>query len=506
MKKVDKKVNKKIRRINFLVIIILIFLILDLHFYGGFGRTTFMRDWTYVFEGGYRISSGQLPFQDFYIPMGPVVFLMQGFFNLIFGANVLSMLLHSFLLSIILSVIFYYLARKEFGIFISFIFSLFLYISFQGLAFHPSYNYSTYFFLLLNIFLIYYYSNKESLPKYVYLLSALLGTLDFYTKQDTGALHLFLLLIYFSFNYKKDWKKILLFYLIPSVIFMAGTFLSLSLLEGFPYWYNLGQLPHNPNFSKFFSPVKIVMITTSWHFYLGILFVYLILFTKIEPYKKRIMSLFVILAISNIISNTLSGSTRQLSVISFPIMIFFLYILTKDFFKNSLKKYKIPLIYLLIFILFLNSNPIPTYGLITLNYLNPEISRIQEGCATGVPMYRGHLEGLQEIRDIIKINPDFVSLTEYSFLYCDYGIEPPKEVPMTYREGIHFYMQDFEKIINTIVSNNPDIILVQNTHGHDISIHQKTIDELILKGYKNIKVIEKTATPNAPITILKKVN
>ena len=141
-----KTIISKIAKADFLILLILIFLIFDIHFYGSFGRTTFMRDWTYIFEGGHRISLAQLPFQDFFIPMGPIVFLMQGFFNLIFGTNIISMLLHSFFLSVTLSIIFYYVVKKEFGIFMGFIFSLFFYISFQGLAFHPSYNYSTYFF------------------------------------------------------------------------------------------------------------------------------------------------------------------------------------------------------------------------------------------------------------------------------------------------------------------------------------------------------------------------
>ena len=288
---------------------------------------------------------------------------------------------------------------------------------------------------------------------------------------------------------------------------MVGTFLSLSLLEGFPYWFNLGQPPHNPRMTKFFEPSKIVFITSSWHFYLGILFVFLILFNKIKnPYKKKLISLFLIIAITQIVSNILSGSTRQLSVMGTPVLIFFVYLLIKDHIPELRDKYKLLLGTILVLLLMVNVNPFPTYGLITLNYMNPKISRVQEGCVAGIPMHKDSFEGLQEIREIIKKNPNFISLTEYTFLYCDYNIKPPRKIPMTFREGIHFYMEDFDDIINTIISNNPDIILIQNVHGHDVSIHQLTINTFISKGYKEMKIIEKTETPDAPITILKKVS
>jgi len=485
-------------------IVILIILILDLQFFGMFGRTTFIRDWTIVFEGAYRVSLGQIPFQDFFIPIGPVVFYMQTFFNLIFGTNILSMIIHSFILSITLSLIFYYFARKEFKPLTSFVFAFFLYLSFSGLSFHPFYNYTTYFFLFLNIFLILYHIKKESLPTYIYLLSAILGVLDFYTKQDTGALHLTLIFAYFIFNYRKDWKKIILAYLLPSIILLAGTFLALSTLSGFPYWFNLGQPPHNPNIQKFFDPLKIVQITSSWHLYIAILFIFFVLFTKINTDKKRIMSLFIVLALTHLISNTLSGSTRQLSVIGLPILIFFIYLLIKPYIKNLQKNHKIPMFLILLFILLMNVNPIPTYGLITLNYLNPNITHVQEGCLKGMPIEKQHLEGLQELREIIKQNPNFISLTEYNFLYCDYNIQPPTQIPLVFREGIHFYLQDIEPIANTILKQNPPLILIQNYHGHNHpDTHEKFINLFKEAGYKEIRVIDKTPSVG-PITVLKK--
>src|SRR3989344_1734957 len=248
---IEKKDNIKtgdFSKLDFLVIILLCLIIIDLHSFGFFGRTTFPQDSAIIFEGSQRISEGQIPYKDFTIAMGPVVFLMQSFFNLFFGTTFFSMFIHSLFLSLIICSIFYYLSRKEFNIFISFIFSIFFYISFQGLAFYPFYNHSTYFFLFLNIFLLLAYINKP-LPKYVFILSGILATLDFYTKQDIGALHIILVFCYFIFNYKKQWKSIIFLYILPTACLVLGIYFFLSKFTEFEYWFNLGQYPHNPRLS-----------------------------------------------------------------------------------------------------------------------------------------------------------------------------------------------------------------------------------------------------------------
>ncbi len=502
-KKEENFKNSRSKKIDILMIAILVSIILDIQLLGIYGRTTFMTDFTHMFEGGYRIMLGQIPYQDFFSPIGPVSFAFLGLFYLVFGPDILASMLHSFFLVITLTIPFYFIVRKEFSIFFSFIFSLFFYISFIGLSFHPLYNYTTYFFLFLNIFLILYHIKKDSLPMYVYILSAILGTLDFYTKQDTGGIHLFLLFLYFAVNYRKYWKKILCFYLIPSAMFVLGTFLILSNFEGFLYWYNYGQPPHATNFSKFFEPEKIVFITSSWHFYVGIIFIFLLLFGKIKNnYKKKIISLFLVIAISHIVSNTLSGSTRQLSVMGLPILIFFICLLLKDSVKELNPRNRSLFNIAIILFLIVNVNPFPTYGLIAMNYLNPNLTRINQGCFSGYLITKEAANGLQEIRSLIKEYPDFISITEDGFLYCDYKKEPPKKIPLCFREGTHFYMQDINYIAAQILSNNPQIILIQNHHGHENpDTNNKFFEIFKFNGYEERQIINKTSTSEAPIHI-----
>lgn len=507
IKKILKE-KKQISRLDILVIFILVIVILDLQFLGMFGRTTFPQDCTVIFEGGYRISSGQIPYQDFYIPLGPVVFYMQAFFNSIFGINIASLAIHAFMLAVILSVIFYYIVRKEFGIVMSFIFALFFYLSFSGLKFHPFYNFTPYFFLFLNIFLLYKYRKKETLPWFIYLLSALLGALGFYTKQDVGLLHIVLVFVYFVYNYRKQWKSIIFYYIIPSFIFVVGTYLILSNIPNFTYWFNIGQYPHSSRISRFLDPKRVVNMIVSWKLYVSLAFIFLILFRKIKNTNtKKIISLFLIISITKMISDILSPA-RQVAVMGVPILIFFAYILAKNHIKPLIKEHKLAINLIIIVLLLLTVSPLPTYGLITLNYLNQDLGRIPEGCYKGHLISKSDIQGLNKIREVIEENEnDFISMTEYTFLYCDYNITPPVKLPAWFAGGITFFDENVQDIIQVIKSNNPRVILLQDTHAHeDQSLNKKFEESFISLGYIKKEVIISTKTteikPKAPITIL----
>jgi len=44
-------------------------------------------DQSIVFDGGYRVLSGQVPYSDFVVPFGPVAFWLQAFFFRLFGVS-----------------------------------------------------------------------------------------------------------------------------------------------------------------------------------------------------------------------------------------------------------------------------------------------------------------------------------------------------------------------------------------------------------------------------------
>ena len=479
--------------------------ILDLQLFGIFGRTTWFRDYTIIFEGGYRIFFGQMPYTDFYIPLGPMVFLIQGFFQMIFGNNLFAMAFHSFALAIILCAIFYYFVRKEFGITLTFIFALFFYLSFNGLTFHPWYDHVAYFFFFLNIFLLFKYYKQTSLPWFVYVLSALLVTLSFYSKQDVGLLQIFFILIYFIFNYHKELKSILMFYILPSIIMGGGVYLIFSNFTDFQYWFNLGQYPHSPQLSNFFSSVKILNIITSWKLYVALFLMYKILADKINNRNVdsiKLMCLFTIVAITPLITQVTSGEHRQTLVMGIPVLVFMLYLLIKENIKELMKQHKLTIGLIIVLFLLLSVNPLPTYGLATLNYVDSDLGRIEEGCYSGALLSKPALEGLVTIRKIIEENEnDFISFTEYQFLYCDYNVSPPKKLPLWFDHGIVFFDEDIKPIIEVMNSSSPKVLLLQNHHDHkNPELNKEFENNFYDLGYIKIDTVDAMAS-ETPISI-----
>lgn len=505
MKKDNYFKGEEYSKIDFIIVIILSVIILDLQLFGIFGRTTFQQDMANVFEGGYRIMNNQVPYRDFFIPMGPVVFYMQAFFNFIFGNNVLSMAMHSFFLSLILCIIFYFLLRREFNTILSFVFAFFFYLSFSGMTFHPLYNYTPYFFFFFIVFMLLDYLKKDSIHKSIYFISALFSSIAFYSKQDSGLLMIFLLFIYFLFNYKRDWKRIILFYFIPVIIFVIGGYFLLSTIPNFSYWFNLGQPPHDSRLTNFLEPTKILWIIESWKFYLTIGLLFIVLFKKNKSSEiTKLTTLFLLISIVTMVNFITSGSTRQLSVMGIPVLIFLLYLIVKEPLKEVIKKYRLSTFLIIFLILLLSLNPFPTYGLITLNYFDKNIGRVSEGCYKGYPMPSEVLTGLNEIRKTIEENnKSFVSISEYSFLYCDYKVIPPKGVPNFYSEGVSFFEENIPSILDNLLLNKPQVILLQDAHGHkDKDLNNKLKEFFISKGYSEKKVVPGLST--APISILVK--
>src|SRR5262245_22332328 len=62
-------------------------------------RGFFPLDQSNVFEGGYRMLRGQVPYRDFLMPVGPLAFLIQVPFFALFGVNNYSHIAHAAVLN-----------------------------------------------------------------------------------------------------------------------------------------------------------------------------------------------------------------------------------------------------------------------------------------------------------------------------------------------------------------------------------------------------------------------
>jgi len=488
---------KKDWRLDLLIFLILLGIIFSLQLIGIFGRTTDFEDGSGMFEGSYRVTLHQVPFKDFFIPYIPLVFYVQAFFNFVFGSTLFSMAIHGFVLAGIICIPFYFLVRKEMGYIMSLIFTVFFYISFNGLQFHPYYNQYASFFFLINIFLIIKSIKKDSIHWSVYLLSAILGTLTFYSKQDLGLLHIFFVFLYFVINYPKKLKSILMFYVVPGIVLLLGSYiLFCNIIPGFEYWFNIGQPPHSSRISNLLEPLKLLDIFQSWRVYFCVIFVYFIFFTKFSPYRKRMMSLFIVISGSTLIHYIISNSTRQIFVTGIPLLIFLLYELIKDFLQDTtlnkngdLSSRLIVNVILVIFLIWA-VNPLPTYGFILMNHLNPDMTQIPNGCYAGFLITKVGLNELTEIREVIESNNNsFVSMTDYGFLYCDYNLTPPKNIPLWFHEGVSFFRENVPDIVSEITSLKPQVILIRDPNSYQEPRLDKVFEQaFISKGYRLEKI------------------
>lgn len=441
------------------------------------------------------------------MPLGPVSIYAQAFFDLIFGNNLMSMIIHGFLLGLIPSLLFYFVARKKLGVFKSFLFSFFFYLSFNGMVFYPFYKQIAYFFFFLNIFLLFEYYDKESMPSFVYLLSAVLGTFAFYSKQDIGALLFFFVLLYFLFCYRNQLKRTILLYFIPSVLFMIISYIFLSNIPGFTYWFNIGQPPHNARAAMLLHPRTLWGIATSWTFYLALFFSFFVLFRKKikSPYSQwlnknqssiNLLCLFIIVAAVSLIALGTSGVDNNAFSVGIPVLVLILYILIKENTSLLLNQSKLVVTYFLIALLLLTVSPFAVYGQIIQNYKNPELVRIPNGCYAGSLMPKTPLESLSTIREIIeKNNRSFVSLTEYSFLYCDYDVEPPKKLPLWIYTGTSIFDENVPDLIQTIKELSPKVILLQDPHRNpDKNFTNNLKKDFISLGYTEAAIVDAAAS------------
>jgi hypothetical protein len=77
------------------------------------GKTGFhFHDLSIAFDGGYRILKGQLPFVDFFSPIGPVLFIQQAAFFALFGVTINAYLLHGAFLNAVAALVAYSLLRR----------------------------------------------------------------------------------------------------------------------------------------------------------------------------------------------------------------------------------------------------------------------------------------------------------------------------------------------------------------------------------------------------------
>lgn len=236
-----------------------------------------------IWEGAYRLSLHQLPYQDFGIPMGVYGWVVPALFFKIFGASLFTLAKTQAFMNLISGISFRWIlvnvgASAPVRFLSIVVFSL-TYI--LGL-YWPQYNHTVIIFQLVGFgFLFQYFVNPSGKWSWLHLFGcAFFLTISFFTKQDAGAMAVLIAVIlvaYYSFTAKT----------IRPAVWIIGFFTVLFLLNivpflshDFGYWFNYGQPPHYGRISLY-DIIRINMQESRWEK------IYLVLVLGIYLYRRK---------------------------------------------------------------------------------------------------------------------------------------------------------------------------------------------------------------------------
>ncbi len=197
-----------------------------------------------AWEGAYRLSLGEVPYQDFGSPVGYVFWIIPALFFKIFGPYVITLLKAQAFINVISNLLLVKIL-KSFGIKVHgrILVSIVFILSYTLFNFWPWYNHLVFVIELGALFLVLKYLLHNRSVWYVFF-SGVLVILAFLTKQDTGGLSLVLIscLLLYNFVLNRSYKQILFF--AAGLVAAALIFIFPFTFYEFGYWFNYGQYPH----------------------------------------------------------------------------------------------------------------------------------------------------------------------------------------------------------------------------------------------------------------------
>ncbi len=182
-------------------------------------------DNTVLFNGGFRVLNGYVPFSDYWLVTGPLLDYLNAFFFKILGLSWKTFIIHSSLINLLLAVTsFYFFINLEVPKIFSFFYSLLISILFYPVVGTPFVDHHSTFFLVLSFYFL-IISIKYSKYNYFFFIPSIL-LLSFLSKQTPavyGIISITILVLFLYYIEKRLFKKIVL----NSIL---GTLISLALL------------------------------------------------------------------------------------------------------------------------------------------------------------------------------------------------------------------------------------------------------------------------------------
>lgn len=471
----------------------------------GFFSQPFFRDYSIVFEGGYRILLGQVPYRDFFLPVGPVIFYLQAFFNRMLGANLWAMAVHAGVQACLLASVYYWATRKKWHAGFAILMSVATLFSFNP-ANYPWYNQTAYLFFLINIMLVITQVDRPSMTASCWIGSVALTLLSFFSKQDVGLLQFVLLGIFFMWQARPRLVRPFCFYVLPVVFLFFLIAWAYESAGQFFYWFNLGQLPHTGRLHHFLKIRNLFHSLISWKF-LGLLFCGWNLFRTDLPrnFKARYFILAMLLAVPWITGKT-SGLVLYTVWQGFPVLLFLVYELVQQAHPAWVQRYQKLVYFVLFYVVLIGLKPVAQsvkylgtnlatfsrtqsspWGLwFQKRYKLQDYARIKEGSYQHSLLRKDAKHALQKIRGVIQAHGgNFINLTEYTFLYADFKQIPPAGFPLWFDNGVTLFELQKQWLGPEIIRRQPQVLLLQNTYDRPQNgLVQSLLPYVLAHGYE----------------------
>ena len=184
-------------------------------------------DNTVLFNGGYRVLKGYIPFSDYWLVTGPLLDYLNAFFFKILGISWSTFIIHSSLFNTILAISSYYFFKKmDLSNLFSFTYSLLISILFYPTVGTPFVDHHSTFFIILAFYSL-ILAIKANNSNYYILIPTILS-LSFLSKQTPaayGIIIITILILLASFFFKKKRNEILKKSILGSIIALGFLFI-----------------------------------------------------------------------------------------------------------------------------------------------------------------------------------------------------------------------------------------------------------------------------------------
>ena len=308
-----------------------------------------------LYNGGYRVLNGYIPFKDYWLVTGPLLDYLNAFFFFIFGISWKSFVLHSSIFNSLIAVLTYFLLL-EFKL--SKINS-FLYSSSFSLLMYPVVgtpfvdHHSTIFVILSFYSLILGIKNNRFFSWFIIPFLLCLGFLSKQTPTGYALVVIFVIISMFCVFNTRKFKDIFLpilygtlFSIIFLIIFFYLTQIPLDnfWLQYFLYAKNVGEqrlLIMTISFKSIFIQYKFI--------YIPLLFLFLNLGSALKSFKENSKNFFIIISIISLslllIFHQILTSNQVYIFFLIPLLSAFVHIYFKSIFnKNNILLYSIVII------------------------------------------------------------------------------------------------------------------------------------------------------------------